>query len=68
MLVLSRVTGESIKIGHDIEVKVLGVKGNQVRIGVEAPKEIKVYRDEIYKRIYNQVETEWQEGVPERIQ
>ena len=51
MLILSRRVSESIKIGDDVTLTVLGVKGNQVRIGTEAPKEVSVHREEIYKRI-----------------
>lgn len=51
MLILTRRLGETIRIGHDIEVVVLSAKGNQIRIGVEAPKEIPVHREEIYERI-----------------
>ena len=52
MLILTRRVGEKLKIGDDIEVVVLGVKGNQVRIGVTAPRDTEVHREEIYDRIH----------------
>lgn len=51
MLILTRRVGESLIIGDDVVVNILGVKGNQVRIGVDAPKEVPVHREEIYNRI-----------------
>ena len=50
MLVLSRNVGQDIIIGDDVVVKVLGVKGNQVRIGVDAPKDVDIMREELYNR------------------
>lgn len=51
MLILTRRVGETLMVGDEVSVTVLGVKGNQVRIGVNAPKEVSVHREEIYQRI-----------------
>ena len=51
MLILTRKVGESVLIGNDISITILSVRGNQVKLGVEAPKEVSVHREEIYQRI-----------------
>ena len=54
MLILTRRVGETLMVGDDVTITVLGVKGNQVRIGVNAPKDVAVHREEIYERIQNE--------------
>ena len=51
MLILTRKVSESVLIGNDISITILSVRGNQVKLGVEAPKEVSVHREEIYQRI-----------------
>jgi carbon storage regulator len=62
MLILTRRVGETVMIGNDVTVTVLGVKGNQVRIGVNAPRDVAVHREEIFERI----KREEQDGAPAR--
>ena len=61
MLILTRRVGETLMVGDEVTVTVLGVKGNQVRIGVNAPREVAVHREEIYERI----KAEESQGQPE---
>ena len=60
MLILTRRVGEPVMIGNDVTVTVLGVKGNQVRIGINAPKNVAVHREEIYERIKREQQGESQ--------
>jgi carbon storage regulator len=54
MLILTRRVGETVMIGDNVSVTILGVKGNQIRVGVNAPKETPVHREEIYERIHGE--------------
>ncbi|MFT6625305.1 MAG: carbon storage regulator CsrA [Cycloclasticus sp.] len=58
MLILTRKVGESLIIGDDVSIIVLGVKGNQVRIGVDAPQSVSVHREEIYNKIQDEKKSE----------
>lgn len=62
MLILTRRVGETLMIGDEISVTVLGVKGNQVRIGVNAPRDVSVHREEIYERIKQENEENPESG------
>ena len=62
MLILTSRIGETIMIDDDVSITVLGVKGNQVRLGVNAPKEVSVHREEIYQRIKNEKDNEKKES------
>ncbi len=53
MLILTRRVGETLMIGDQVEVTVLGIKGNQVRIGVKAPRDISVHREEVFERLHH---------------
>ena len=57
MLILTRRIGESIKIGDNVDVTILAIKGNQIRIGIKAPKEVIVHREEIYNKIQEEMKT-----------
>lgn len=65
MLILTRRTGETVMIGNDVTLTVLGVKGNQVRIGINAPKNVPVHREEIYERIKRELQGEANGNVQE---
>jgi carbon storage regulator len=64
MLILTRRVGETVMIGNEVTVTVLGVKGNQVRIGVNAPKDVAVHREEIYERIKREEDQDSRMGAP----
>ncbi len=64
MLILTRRVGETLMIGDEVTVTVLGVKGNQVRLGVNAPRDVSVHREEIYRRIQGDDGAETDGGEP----
>lgn len=64
MLILTRRVGETLMIGNEVTVTVLGVKGNQVRIGVNAPKDVAVHREEIFERIKREEDGDNRVGEP----
>ena len=71
MLILTRRIGESVIINEDITVTVLGIKGNQIRVGIEAPRHVSVHREEIYQRmkkeeLEEEEEEEEEEATPNR--
>jgi carbon storage regulator len=67
MLILTRRVGETVMIGNEVTVTVLGVKGNQVRIGVNAPKDVAVHREEIYERIKREQDQDSHANVSTRV-
>jgi len=58
MLILTRRIGETLMVGDDVAITVLGIKGNQIRLGVDAPKDVSVHREEIYQRIQRELGVE----------
>jgi carbon storage regulator len=65
MLILTRRVGETLMIGDSVTVTILGVKGNQVRVGITAPKDVAVHREEIFQRIGREAAVQGQEPAPD---
>jgi carbon storage regulator len=63
VLILTRRVGETLKIGKDVDVTVLGVQGNQVRIGIKAPKDVAVHREEVFDRIQRELKDKKPDGL-----
>lgn len=66
MLVITRCIGETINIGDDTEVTILDIKGNQIRIGIKAPRDVSVHREEIYNRIQEEAKLQGTSSTPEQ--
>jgi len=66
MLILTRRTGETVMIGNEVTLTVLGVRGNQVRIGINAPRNIPVHREEVFERIKRELQAEHETPAPEK--
>jgi carbon storage regulator len=67
MLILTRRTGETVMIGNEVTMTVLGVKGNNVRIGINAPQNVPIHREEIYERIKRELQGDIDGNVPPGI-
>jgi len=68
MLILTRRTGETVMIGNEVTMTVIGVKGNQVRLGLTAPRTIPIHREEIYERIKRELQEDAQEPEPTKAE
>lgn len=66
MLILTRRIGESLMIGDQITITVLNIKGNQVRLGIDAPKDVSVHREEVYQRIQEEKQKQLQQAATQQ--